>query len=135
MEKPTVASKQKRKNDQQLNTFMATCTDALKSQIDEYEAIGLNVAAKLRKMDANQAILAESVINKVLYKGMFKQLTTVTDLTERVTHFEYTQPIPITPITPIIVQSPLSSNSSTTINDYYENIGQAMSTNEESSDV
>lgn len=114
---------------------MATCTDALKSQIDEYEAIGLNVAAKLRKMDANQAILAESVINKVLYKGMFKQLTTVTDLTERVTHFEYTQPIPITPITPIIVQSPLSSNSSTTINDYYENIGQAMSTNEESSDV
>lgn len=52
--------------------------------LDEFDAVGMNVSAKLRKMDSIQQALAESLINKILTKGVFKELTRLTDVTENI---------------------------------------------------
>lgn len=53
--------------------FKQECQKALKqstNQTTEYEAVGINVAKKLDKMDNTQAICAETLINLVLQKGL-----------------------------------------------------------------
>ncbi|XP_071444195.1 uncharacterized protein [Hetaerina americana] len=50
-------------------------------EINEYEAIGVSVAAKLQRMDPIQAVYAESLIIQVLCKGLLKSLTS-TNLSE-----------------------------------------------------
>lgn len=50
---------------------MRACTEALKRKYDvtdEFDAVGLNVSAKLRKMGPVQQVIAESLINKILSK-------------------------------------------------------------------
>lgn len=44
----------------------------------EYEAVGINVAKKLEKMELSQAIYAEMLINNILAKGIFNQLNSST---------------------------------------------------------
>lgn len=66
---------------------MIACTDALKNNsldtpINEYQAVGVNVAAKLEKMDSTQQLYAELLISKILYKGLTGKLTAETDITE-----------------------------------------------------
>ena len=65
-----------RKRDAQ-SGFLDICIKALKatSQLSEFDAVGINVGKKLAKMDAIQALYAESLINDVLRKGVLKQLT------------------------------------------------------------
>ncbi|XP_026683092.1 uncharacterized protein LOC103514268 [Diaphorina citri] len=48
----------------------------LEKDQDEYDMIGGNVTAKLRKMDSTQALLAESLIGQVLMAGVLNKLTT-----------------------------------------------------------
>ncbi|XP_022128474.2 uncharacterized protein LOC111002624 [Pieris rapae] len=48
---------------------------------DEYDAIGFNVAAKLRALPANTRILAEKLINDVLYQAQTDSLSAFTVLT------------------------------------------------------
>lgn len=61
--------------------FLSTCTQVLKTitnptrNLDEYDGIAINWAGKLRKLDADQQVLAEDLINQVLKKAYFKELT------------------------------------------------------------
>ncbi|XP_075981593.1 uncharacterized protein LOC142980151 isoform X2 [Anticarsia gemmatalis] len=48
---------------------------------DEYDAIGINVAAKLRSLPANTRILAEKLINDVLFQAQTNALSTATTIT------------------------------------------------------
>ncbi|XP_028170073.1 uncharacterized protein LOC114359772 isoform X2 [Ostrinia furnacalis] len=48
---------------------------------DEYDAIGINVAAKLRTLPQNQRILAEKLINDVLYQAQLDALNSSTVIT------------------------------------------------------
>lgn len=76
--------------------FMKICTTALTKEVEvrEYDAIGINVGSKLKKMDENQRIYAELLINKTLRgRGLLKSLTPHTNLTE---NRPYYQNIPIT---------------------------------------
>ncbi|KAI5701163.1 hypothetical protein M8J75_006631 [Diaphorina citri] len=52
----------------------------LEKDQDEYDMIGGNVTAKLRKMDSTQALLAESLIGQVLMAGVLNKLTTSSTL-------------------------------------------------------
>lgn len=63
---------------------MKTCSDALKvkDDVDEYQAVGISVAAKLQKMNDRQKIIAELLVNKILTKGLLNQLTESMDITE-----------------------------------------------------
>ncbi|XP_050352692.1 uncharacterized protein LOC126775018 [Nymphalis io] len=48
---------------------------------DEYDAIGINVAAKLRGLPSNVRILAEKLINDVLYQAQMNGLNSTTVIT------------------------------------------------------
>jgi len=48
--------------------------------MDEYEAVGLNFAAKLKNMNPTQRIYAELLVNKVLTYGMLCDLSRTTDV-------------------------------------------------------
>lgn len=63
---------------------MRNCSEVLtRSDVpDEYEAIGISVAAKLRKMNYTQKLLAEGLINKVLMMGIFDELSRDTHITD-----------------------------------------------------
>ncbi|GLV39306.1 hypothetical protein CBL_13840 [Carabus blaptoides fortunei] len=55
---------------QQQNQFYKACTQVLQQKdTDEFEAIGINIAAKLKKMDSVQQLLAEGLINKILQRA------------------------------------------------------------------
>lgn len=64
--------------------FIKSCTQALSqnTEINEYDAIGINVAAKLKKMENKQSIYADLLINKILSKGLLGLLTPNTDIYE-----------------------------------------------------
>jgi hypothetical protein len=64
--------------------IMRNCTESLTRSCvpDEYEAIGISIAAKLRKMNYTQKLLAEGLINKVLMKGIFDELSRDTDIAD-----------------------------------------------------
>jgi len=64
--------------------FMKACTQALSqsAEINEYDAIGINVAAKLKKMENKQSIYADLLINKILSKRLLGSLTPKTDIYE-----------------------------------------------------
>ncbi|KAL1492139.1 hypothetical protein ABEB36_012627 [Hypothenemus hampei] len=74
--------KRKYWSDQQQEDFTKPCIEVLqpKETIDEFQAIGINVASKLRKMESTQQVLAEGLINKILLKGLFKELTRTSDI-------------------------------------------------------
>lgn len=71
----TVPSK-KRKKDDSLR-FAQTITETVNNckDIDEFEAFGNCVTAKTRKMNQVQYLIAESLINTVLSKGLLNTLT------------------------------------------------------------
>lgn len=67
--------KKRKKDDQQL--FVKTITQAIQSckDVDEFEAFGICVAAKVRKMSETQFLMAEPLINSILSKGLLNNLT------------------------------------------------------------
>ncbi|XP_014288764.1 uncharacterized protein [Halyomorpha halys] len=48
--------------------------------ISEFDAVGINIAKKLAKMDPMQAVFAESLISVILRKGLLEQLTEDTNV-------------------------------------------------------
>ncbi|CAH0555417.1 unnamed protein product [Brassicogethes aeneus] len=64
--------------------FLETCSQAIskisntKREIDEFDAIGIGWAAKVRKLTDVQKILDEDLINQTLKKAYFQELTKTT---------------------------------------------------------
>lgn len=54
--------------------LLTQATALLTKNNDEYDAFGIMVSSKLRKMDDQQRLLAEVLIMDVLYKGFINQL-------------------------------------------------------------
>lgn len=80
-----IHSKKKRKAIDRQNDFLKICSEALsKDDIDEYDAIGINVASKLKRMDPTQSIHADLLINKVLTQGLLGNLTSEFDVCKTV---------------------------------------------------
>ncbi|XP_075229672.1 uncharacterized protein LOC142329171 isoform X2 [Lycorma delicatula] len=85
---------------------------------DEFEAIAINVAAKLRKMAPTQQILAEGLIQTVLQKGIFEELTRFTCLAEENTLVNNCDNLPTTSVTYFdapVSYSPCSTVESSTV--------------------
>jgi len=80
---PQVLRRQKkRKVDLQMDFFKA-CTATLQANnqpMTEYDAVSVNISKKLAKMEAHQAIFAESLIGSILRRGLLNKLTEDTDL-------------------------------------------------------
>jgi hypothetical protein len=73
--------KKKRKAIDRQNDFLKICSEALsKDDIDEYDAFGINVVSKLKRMDSTQSIHADLLINKVLTQGLLGNLTSEFDI-------------------------------------------------------
>lgn len=64
--------------DDSVCNFMRKCSEALENtndnKPDEYEAMGINFAAKLKKLKPEQQIYAELLFQKVCAKGLLGQL-------------------------------------------------------------
>lgn len=69
---------------------MALITERLGQSDDEFDLIGKNVAFKLRRMTSRQKILAERLINDVMYNGISELLTSQSSLK---LHSQYSDPI------------------------------------------
>ncbi|XP_013184449.1 uncharacterized protein LOC106130205 [Amyelois transitella] len=50
----------------------------------EFEAVGINFTAKLKRMESKQQIFAELLIQKVLARGLLGQLNEMTDIVDKV---------------------------------------------------
>lgn len=61
---------------------MKACTQALNqnTELSEYDAIGVNIAAKLKRMESKQSIYADFLINKILTKGLLGTLNSSIDI-------------------------------------------------------
>lgn len=63
-------------NDDDLsNELLSQAAAILAKNNDEYDAFGITVASKLRRMEEKQRLVAEVLIMDVLYKGMLNQLS------------------------------------------------------------
>ena len=82
---------------------------------DEFDIVGKNVATKLRKMTADMQLLAEKLINDVLYQGLSGKLTTNTELKDSSTPYPFTYVSPLTPLQ-MSVQDDTPQGQQTTIN-------------------
>lgn len=84
----TPARKRKAKTiDGSIQDFLKTCSEAMKvnDNVDEYQvyqALGISFAAKLKRMNDQQQIIAELLVNKILSKGLLNQLTGNMDIIE-----------------------------------------------------
>ncbi|CAB3247169.1 unnamed protein product [Arctia plantaginis] len=58
-------------------------TQRLSQRDDEFDVFGKNVAAKLRSMTTQQKMLAEKLINDVVFNGQMEQLSLDSKLTVR----------------------------------------------------
>jgi len=114
---------------------MKTCASALSSvseQLDEYDSIAVNIVAKLKKMNPTQQILAESLFQKIIKKGLFNQLTEYTDVNKilnEVPHPQSTNIYHYDTNRPDFDNRPISSNSDSSltsqISHYYEEAGRS----------
>jgi len=71
--------------DDSVSNFMKKCSEALENsndKPDEYEAMGINFAAKLKKMKSEQQIYAELLFQKVCAKGLLGQLHECYDIVD-----------------------------------------------------
>lgn len=111
---------------------MKTCASALSSvseKIDEFDAIGVNIAAKLKKMNTTQQILAESLFQKIIQKGLFNQLTEYTDVNEfsypQSTNFYHYNKNQTDFVHPPASSSNSDSSSISLTSQYYEEAGRS----------
>lgn len=97
---------------------MNACTTALNKDVEitEFDAVGINVAQKLKKMDQKQSIYADMLISRILGRGLLNSLTAQTDL------FENTPchgTIPMQQSISINTLSPVESSQSSISSDYH----------------
>ncbi|KAF5275538.1 hypothetical protein FQR65_LT16596 [Abscondita terminalis] len=64
-----------RKRPNKTEQLLEKAKQVLETTTDEYDALGIMVAAKLRKMDEKQRLFAENLINRALYAGTLGKLT------------------------------------------------------------
>ncbi|KAF6217093.1 hypothetical protein GE061_001446 [Apolygus lucorum] len=108
----------KRKRDNEIDTFMRTCTNALqrpvhsKVDITEFEATGIKVGKQLERMEPLQAIYADSLITEVLKRGLLGTLQPETSLSDiqSIRRYSYDSPA--------MYSSNFSSNQSSMGNDH-----------------
>ncbi|XP_069811233.1 uncharacterized protein [Dendropsophus ebraccatus] len=73
---PTPSQKKRKPvNDDLSRQLLSEAAAVLNQKEDEFDAFGVTVAAKLRKMDDKQRLLSEVLITDILFKGMMKKLT------------------------------------------------------------
>ncbi|XP_075070944.1 uncharacterized protein LOC142159944 [Mixophyes fleayi] len=70
------------KDDDLSNELLSQAAAILSKNNDEYDAFGITVASKLRRMDEKQRLIAEVLITDILYKGMLNQLNEETYVAE-----------------------------------------------------
>lgn len=103
---PHVAPKKKKKANDVQKDFLKICSEALsKDDIDEYDAIGINVASKLKRMNPTQSIYADAFINKVITQGLLGHLTPELDICAKVT-----APVPQSYENQNLIQFPMYPN-------------------------
>ncbi|XP_014289873.1 uncharacterized protein [Halyomorpha halys] len=98
-----------------LSSFIKSCTAVLSTpstSTDDCDAFGNYIAEKLRKMDDNQQILAEALIQKIITKGLKKQLTDLTDFSEQISQYQHLVEQRNNNISPCVSHSQGSSISS-----------------------
>lgn len=68
--------KKRRTSNTDLDEFVKVCTKKLSNpdKFDEFDSACMSFAAKLRKMNANQQIFAESLMHKVCTLGLLNKL-------------------------------------------------------------
>ncbi|RVE42559.1 hypothetical protein evm_012792 [Chilo suppressalis] len=83
----TPIRKRKLGNSSQAETSksIADTMNANPKELTEFDAIGINTAIKISKMDSIQAIYAESLITNVLRRGLLNKLTDETHLCDECT--------------------------------------------------
>lgn len=67
----------RQKLDDNVSLFMQKCTEALENDnenLNEYDAMGISYAAKMKKMSPDQQIYAELLCQKVCAKALLQQL-------------------------------------------------------------
>ncbi|XP_068087936.1 uncharacterized protein [Hyperolius riggenbachi] len=79
---PPIQNQKRRRtvNEELSRQLLNEATAILNQKEDEFDAFGVTVAAKLRKMDENQRLLSEVLITDILFKGMMKKLTDETSI-------------------------------------------------------
>lgn len=97
---------------------MNACTTALNKDVEitEFDAVGINVAQKLKKMDQKQSIYADMLISRILGRGLLNSLTDQTDLFENT---PYHGTIPMQQPISINTLSPVESSQSSISSDYH----------------
>jgi len=117
---------------------MNACTTALNKDVEitEYDAVGINVAEKLKKMDQTQSIYADMLISRILGRGLLNSLTAQTDLFE---NRPYHGNIPMQQPISINTLSPVESSQSSNLSDYHLDpknslYDQSVSVSQQSSD-
>jgi hypothetical protein len=120
---PYSQSKRRKSRDREESmAFIKACTAALSSKDSnecsesESEAVGVNVAAKLQKMNSSQQIFDELLINKVLAKGLMNKLSEETDIPEFSCLGNFSRH----------ATSSLSTSSNTSVRQYYEDASQQL---------
>lgn len=116
---PTVLSKNSSANKRK-SVLLNEAYKALKED-DEYDGIGLNVACKLRRMNEEQRLYAELLINKVLLYGMKHRLQEETSLSGLVptqsqfTRSSFLTQVPSTSTETILQRQPINPSLSQSI--------------------
>lgn len=97
---------------------MSACTAALNKNVEitEYDAVGINIAKKLEKMDQHQRIYADMLTSRILGRGLLNTLTAKTDLFE---NRPYHGNIPMQQPISINTLSPIESSKSSISSDYH----------------
>lgn len=92
---PLTRKKQKHSTVSAANSVLAMIGEriAASRKEDEFDIVGRNVASKLRKMTPNMQVIAEKLINDVLYEGQIGLLKphtkiTTTDIHDTRNHLE-----------------------------------------------
>lgn len=57
--------------------------------INEYDAVAISWAEKMKRMNPTQAIYAEMLVNKIMAQGLLNQLTTSTDIMDVTTNLNF----------------------------------------------
>ncbi|XP_063775193.1 lysophospholipase-like protein 1 isoform X1 [Pseudophryne corroboree] len=70
------------KEDDLSNELLSQAAAILSKNDDEYDAFGITVASKLRRMEEKQRLIAEVLITDILYKGMLNQINEETYVAE-----------------------------------------------------
>lgn len=106
------STRRKRQGNSGIEDTISLVGKRLQNPDDEYDAIGKNVAIKLRNMTAIQQGLAEKLINEVIFLGRFERLTFNTTIHSPVPVQVPQRPLMHMPAVPVQMQETQAFNLS-----------------------